>query len=180
MSLLINIIRVENIFSILMMFFFIIWFCLSVLNQFKLKFMLKVLEYDYFHLLPFWTFFAPEPGVSDHELMYRDRSADKTATLWKKVVYAQRSTSFFWFIDNNKYKSKIISDHQSHIIQMLKNEFTHNQLKLTFSYLSLLSYVMQFPKNDNAEQRQFIIVDKDRSSGKTNFQIILASEWHKF
>ena len=175
-----NIIDIEKVFFMSMIFLFIVWFLLSVLNQFRFKFMYKVLAFDYFHLLPFWTFFAPEPGISDHELMYRDRAIDKTITPWKKVVFAQRSNSFLWFIDNNKYKSKIISDHQSHIIEMVKNDFNQNQLKLTFSYLSLLSYVMLFSKNNNAEQRQFIIVDKQKSDDKINFHIILASEWHKF
>jgi hypothetical protein len=50
---------------------FFAWFSLSVLHQVRL-FSSKMGRFDPLGLLPRWTFFAPNPGIYDYHIVYRE------------------------------------------------------------------------------------------------------------
>src|ERR1051326_1455357 len=83
----------------------VIWFILSVLNQLKWKWFELIRQFDYFSLLPFWTFFAPNPGQTDYHLTFRDKLADGLMTEWKEIeIGAPRY--WYCFIWNPEKRSK--------------------------------------------------------------------------
>lgn len=49
----------------------VVWFGLSALNQIN-PISARVAPYDPLGLLPRWTFFAPNPGIYDYHLLYRE------------------------------------------------------------------------------------------------------------
>jgi hypothetical protein len=50
---------------------FSLWFLLSILYQVR-PFAGKIGRFDRLGLLPRWTFFAPNPGIYDHHIIYRE------------------------------------------------------------------------------------------------------------
>ena len=61
-----------------------LWFALSVLNQYRRGALIRpVKRRDAFSLIPTWTFFAPRPGVTDFNILYRDRARDGAFGPWR-------------------------------------------------------------------------------------------------
>src|SRR5258706_8611478 len=62
------------------------WFILSVLNQFGRGALIRSIKRrDAFSLIPVWTFFAPRPGVTDYNLLFRDCARDGRCGPWYEI-----------------------------------------------------------------------------------------------
>ncbi len=69
-----------------------LWLVLTIANQFNFRWMRWVRAIDFMLLLPRWTFFAPDPGLSDFHLSYRTIAADGTVSDWEEIdLIAQRT-----------------------------------------------------------------------------------------
>jgi hypothetical protein len=62
-----------------------VWLLLTMCNQVNLRWMRLVRHLDVMLLIPRWTFFAPNPGLSDFHLSVRTLSADGTASAWEEI-----------------------------------------------------------------------------------------------
>jgi hypothetical protein len=63
-----------------------IWFLLTVLFQWKNALQARIAELDRLHLIPQWTFFAPNPGTYDFRLMVRVLDGDGESSPWNEVL----------------------------------------------------------------------------------------------
>src|SRR6516165_3344166 len=61
---------------------------LTVAGQFRnqSKWVARWKYRDVCGIIPLWTFFAPNPGMTDYHLMWRDRYADHSCSPWHEVV----------------------------------------------------------------------------------------------
>src|SRR3954468_7332015 len=87
-----------------------IWMFLSIVAQFRSISLINwINNKDPFSLLPSWTFFAPNPGVVDYQILYRDKISDGHFTKWKMIFY--RNNSILHSILNpDKRRRKAIRD----------------------------------------------------------------------
>lgn len=130
----------------------------SALYQFKFKWMLPIIQRDVFHLLPKFTFFAPNPGHTDYHLLYRDSLADTTLTEWIEVPLAQERTLLAAFWNPQKRFSKSTLDlTQALITSGSKSVEDDNALILSIPYLLLLNYVTSLARPSMSRARQFVI-----------------------
>lgn len=137
-----------------------VWLALTVLAQFRL--LQRLLSpFDGFHLIPRWTFFAPNPGVRDYHLVVRERLADGRLTSWQNVpVYEARPPlAFLWH--PQKRASKVLSDAIQTLGFLLRREgVSVSGLPFTLPYLVLLRYAARaVPAQRGATEFQFAIVD---------------------
>src|ERR1700686_2969061 len=61
-----------------------------------------------FWLIPVWTFFAPNPGMTDYYLLYRDRLPDGSFDNWRKVELKNSPNGFrvaLWNPTKRKHKT---------------------------------------------------------------------------
>jgi hypothetical protein len=86
-----------------------IWLLLTICNQFNLRWMRLIRRFDLMMLIPRWSFFAPNPGLSDFHLSVRTFDADGVASPWEEIDgIAQRALrSALWNPDKRVTKAVI-------------------------------------------------------------------------
>jgi len=134
-----------------------IWLFLSTIAQFSgVKWIKKVKDWDHFKVIPSWAFFAPNPGVTDYQLLYRDRLFDGQFSNWKEVQY--RNTSFLRSMWNSeKRRRKAIADSCKFLLQSISKNSNNKSVVLSIPYITILTYIMSMPKSPLCEYRQFLI-----------------------
>jgi hypothetical protein len=154
------------------------WFFLSVLNQFFRGTWLRwILQYDHFALIPRWTFFAPNPGVVDWNILYRDRSIDGTLTVWYEVSPIQYGKwRSLWNPDKSIQKG--ISDMCQTLLFLVRTQHSKQGLLLQVPYIALLIYVCRQSRDPTTESRQFMIVQTDGYYRSTKPHVLFISAFH--
>ena len=115
-----------------------------------------IIDRDPFDLIPSWTFFAPNPVVSDYQILYRDKLLNGQFSNWKQVQY--RNNSILHSIWNpDKRKRKAIANYCKTILKSASKNPKNDAILLSFPYLVILTYIMSMPKNPVCKYRQFLI-----------------------
>lgn len=159
-------------------FFLSIWLVLIAITQIPSKLSSYIHDIDYFSLIPSWTFFAPEPGVTDYHLLTRIKlkSGDITPLVVESITNNKIITNAIW--NPKKRKHKVLTD----VVQTfarLSFEFPKN-LSLTTPYLLILNYISQIYKIQyKGEQIQFVIAETKGFQLKKEPKIIFMSEFHE-
>ncbi|TFZ62440.1 hypothetical protein E4631_25120 [Hymenobacter sp. UV11] len=139
-------------------FFLILYALLSIIYQIEGRVKNKLAELDRMGLLPSWAFFAPNPGISDFRIIFKDYLDDKTESDWEEVnLYSNKS--FYRFLWNpDKLMQKCIYD----CIQsfLLKAVDSHNQslLILSWDYIKLLELVIEEQHKLTTSKIRFVIL----------------------
>jgi hypothetical protein len=144
-------------------------------------------------LVPKYNFFAPNPGVHDYRLLYRDRRVDDSLTSWQRVRDIDRVPDRFGWVWNPHYNyTKVLAD----VTESLKKSFSgsgddassdaqaqgmltavdNESVEITVMYLTLLEYVSARDHSELAEATQFVVM---RSSRQTETpEPVFLSEFH--
>lgn len=155
------------------------WFIGSVLNQFGFGWFERIRAYDYFSLLPIWTFFAPNPGQSDYHLVYRDKLDDGHLTEWREIEITEprRPYSFLW--NPEKRSKKVLSDVVASIVSSsLRDQEIGSEIMLSLPYLILLNVVSHIGSTPDTTYRQFVLVETFGFRPTSKARIILRSDFH--
>ena len=161
-----------------LVFILTIWLLLSVLNQFGRSRFRGLRPADPLQLLPLWTFFAPNPGVHDYYLLYRDKSDGEPGT-WQlaQPTQSRRWTSCLWNPD--KVQNKVLSD----LVQILAGY--HDPPKdhgpavmLTLPYLICLTMAISAAPLSPGAFRQFVLARKRGLVTTDELLPILISDFH--
>jgi hypothetical protein len=94
-----------------------IWFLLTVLSQRKNALQARIAELDRFHLIPQWTFFAPNPGTYDFRLVVRVLDGDGESSPWNEVLPVARRGPFSGFWNPDRRIRKAIVDLTQRLVQ---------------------------------------------------------------
>jgi hypothetical protein len=97
-----------------------------------------------FGLIPIWTFFAPNPGMTDYYLLYRDRLPDGSLDNWRKVELKQSENGFRLALWNpTKRNHKALSDMVSSLIRLANHR--RSEALVTVPYILILNVVTTRP-----------------------------------
>ena len=143
-----------------------LWLAITLLAQHR-RFQPLINPFDGFHVIPRWTFFAPNPGTKDYHLVVRDRRGDGSTTGWKSVpVYSPRP-GLAWLWHPQKRSSKVMNDAiQSMKFLLKQGETGATGLPFTMPYLLLLRYAAHaVPPEPGAAEFQIAIIE---STGHDN------------
>lgn len=140
--------------------FFSVWLILTVVNQFHEKRPAWLKSLDIFGLIPIWTFFAPNPGMTDYHLLYRDRLPDGTLGQWKEVRLQTRTGTLSAVWGPDRRRNKTLSDLVSATIQLAR---TNGQkgIPVSIPYLLLLNYITSLPHSLAADSTQFMVMEHE-------------------
>lgn len=119
----------------------------------------RVRRLDRFALLPAWSFFAPNPGISDSVLLVRDRLDDERWTPWR-VAWRERPNRFWWAWRPGKRVAKLVSDAASGYRSDLTRDAQAAPLGPAFLLLARIAE--RAPHDFRALAFQFAIVDISR------------------
>lgn len=118
---------------------------------------------DTLGLIPRWSFFAPNPGVHDYYLLYRDRHSNGSYSLLKEVQLVKTRRAFHAVWHPEKRIQKVVTDCVAQTSELLHvNEIA---ALLSTPYLVLVTLVLQQPRSKCAIARQVVIAQ--RISGQT-------------
>ena len=129
-------------------------------------------------VIPRWTFFAPNPGVTDYHIVVRDRLPNGTTTGWKHVPFAQGRTSVDLIWNHRKRSRKVLHDS----VQMLRvcavsSGCPKGEL-FSLPYILLLRYsVVSVPPQTGAV-RQFAVIESRGHSARA-LEATYVSSFHK-
>lgn len=163
------------------------WLILSAVNQFHGDRVSAIRRYDRLHLLPVWTFFAPNPGRSDYHILARDRGANGEIGPWVDVmpIPRQRLRSSFW--NPEKRRVKVVSDAVGSIVETMvtcrkesqARESLERSLVIYGPYLLLVNIVLHVaPHEKGSRASQFAIVERFGFGAESPPMPILSSRFH--
>ena len=159
--------------------FFLIWLVIIAITQIPSKLSSYINDIDYFSLIPSWTFFAPEPGVTHYHLLTRIKlkPGDFTPLAVELITENRTTTHAIW--NPEKRKHKILID----IVQVLARLIIiedNQDLFLTTPYLLVLNYISQIHKIQyRGKHIQFVIVETKGFQPAEEPNIIFLSDFHE-
>jgi hypothetical protein len=133
-------------------------------------------------LVPIWTFFAPNPGVSDYNLLSRVKLTDGTITTFQEIPLRSKKKISIALFNPDRRLQKALHDHARTIIMQIEKgipEQNKENIKLTFSYISVLNYCSKLPAMRDAHSIQFVILESFGYLELRESRLILNSEFHK-
>ena len=137
-----------------------LWLVITLLAQHP-RFQPFINTFNALHIIPRWTFFAPNPGIRDYHLVIRDRCSNGQLTGWRSVpVYSPRPRlGYLW--NPQKRSSKIMNDAVQAIKLLLKRENIGTAgIHFTAPYLLLLYYAAHaVPPEPDAIEFQIAIIE---------------------
>jgi hypothetical protein len=134
-----------------------IWFFLSIIAQFRgIKLIKWIIDRDPFAFIPSWTFFAPNPGVTDYQILYRDKLSDGQFSNWKEIPFRNHSI-LHSILNSEKRRRKAIANCCIALLQIPNKDLKNKAILSSAPYLTILSYIMSMPMNSISVYRQFLI-----------------------
>jgi len=120
-------------------------------------------------LIPMWNFFAPNPGVYDYFLLYRDRHSGDFVAPWKESPHFTTRRPWFAFAWNpKKIEKKLLFDLVSELLREANHLKLHDteieRLQLSLPYLFLLQYITTFPRAHHCNATQFMVMRRSVES----------------
>jgi hypothetical protein len=108
-------------------------------------------------VIPHWSFFAPQPGVWNYHLVYRDQLADGAITRWTEVDIIDARTPWHSLWNPRRRMKKAFHDL---VTQLMRESTTQpiDGLPLSISYIMLLTFVSSLPRSIGTQGTQFAIV----------------------
>ncbi len=155
-------------------------FVASILNQLPLRWWASVVaRFDPWTFLPFWAFFAPNPGYAGTHLVYRDRDVDGW-TEWAEIQIPD-TTAWRWVWNPGRFERKAIQDLFNGLIRASKEIRNPAALELTTAYVGLLTWVMaQPPLRPATTHRQFTVLQAVGHGPARSLQAVVLSREYVF
>lgn len=146
-----------------------IWFCVTALRQIGPMFPERAQwlsdyfrKWDFFSLVPVWTFFAPNPAMHDFHLLFRDKLTSGKYTPWTELRLAPTRTLLHTFWNPKKREKKALYDAASLLrtdIKALESaKAPEDAAVLSLGYLMLLNYVSNLTRYLPATGVQFALM----------------------
>jgi hypothetical protein len=153
------------------------WFAISVLAQLRVRAIAPIRKFDWAHLIPNWSFFAPKPATTDYYLCYRDKTSEGEVSQWFALIVHIRKTWQTTFWNPRRKETKAFFD----AVRMLlrRNKLDRQSLELTMPYLVVLKCVDGSTHLPATVATQLAIVYRVVTQELTDPKLLIVSEWHK-
>ena len=140
-----------------------IWVVLTILNQFNFRWFRLVRGIDLMLLIPRWTFFAPNPGVTDFHLSYRTVAADGTGSDWEEIDFISSRTPWSAIWNPQKRVTKAVVEVGGVLMRLCRD---HPEIVPTSPpYLCVLNHAMCAARNSGRGHQfcEFRLAETTRS-----------------
>lgn len=167
---------------------FALWFLVSVLFQIR-PVAARIGRFDRLGLLPKWTFFAPNPGIHDHHIIYREcdasldvakaRDAGPVAGLspWRQLADLCSGHNILFVWNPQRRVTKTISDLVNSLaITRRAVAGSPHLIQFTVDYFLLLHLVQRGASE--CVKRQFAIVRSHGFASERSTELVFISNFH--
>ncbi|MGV8908146.1 MAG: hypothetical protein ACOH1Y_04130 [Propionicimonas sp.] len=129
--------------------------------------------------IPTWTFFAPNPGVNDTRVLWREQLSDGSVSHWHEVVPpSSRLLRAVW--NPSKRARKAVTDCGPMVVRLVSANKGSKLPLLSLPYLMLIQYISGLPGSPLGLARQFTVLNTqgpDELDGP--FRLLFVSHWHR-
>lgn len=155
------------------------WLLASTICQFNILRLEKVFRrMDYFSLLPRWSFFAPNPGVTDYHLLYRDKNQEDECGRWYEYKISSRRTLLGAVWNPKKRTKKALSDTVQTLVRS-SSQMRPGEYKTSLCYIALVNFIASLPRNTDSKATQFMIMQSYGHYTEQDPKMLFRSEFHK-
>jgi hypothetical protein len=158
----------------------VLWGVATIVNQFHSWRPRWLNVVNIFGLIPVWTFFAPNPGMTDYYLLYRDRLPDGSLDNWKKIELKGSENGFRHMLWNpTKRKQKALSDVLSSLIEFVKHG-GNDAVVVSVPYILILNFVTSHPHTLGTDGTQFMVLEHGGFANEPErSQVLMMSGIHR-
>lgn len=166
--------------AIVVIIIYVVWFAATIANQFHSRCPVWLRAVNIFGLIPIWTFFAPNPGMTDYYLLYRDRLPDGSFDNWKKIELKSSENGFRLALWNpTKRKHKALSDLVSAVAEFVKDHGAE-AVFVSVPYILILNFITSRPHSLGTDGTQFMILEHSGFSGEPErSRVLVMSRIHR-
>jgi hypothetical protein len=130
--------------------------------------------------IPTWTFFAPNPGVNDARVLWREQLADGSISPWHEVVPPNSSLlRALW--NPTKRARKAVTDCGPMVVRLVSRNKGSKLPMLSLPYLMLVQFISGLPGSPLGIARQFTVINTQGADDRddSHFQLLFISHWHR-
>ncbi len=152
----------------------------SILNQFGWSAWERVVvRLDPLMFLPYWGFFAPDPGFAGNHVVYRDRVHDEWGQ-WQEIPIPPRTRwESIW--NPGRFERKAVLDLMNGLAKTKDQYEKVGAIQLSLAYLAMLTWVMAQPRVDPAASaRQFAVIMTEGHGPRREMKVAVLSNEHPF
>ena len=150
----------QTMVGVIVIVFFTAWWLLTLAFQLNLPWVRRLKLKDTFHLLPKWTFFAPQPRIHDFNFLYRDVRRDGSVGEWIDATVTKGGAATKWLWNPRKRLSKALGDGLRRE-RALRGEarllLRGIRPEMTVTYRRLHHFFWRQPRATESSARQFIV-----------------------
>ncbi len=172
----------QYIISSLAIFILLVWLIVTVIDAIPINSRILNRLHDLYFISPFiprWTFFAPNPGVHDFYLLYRDVADEEHPGPWQHLTHLNTSWNFSRILWNStKRECKALADVTVSLACMWsEDDKTNDTIKLSIPYIIILNYISNMPRSNSNVCTQFLLM---QMSALDNLpEVVFVSGLHK-
>lgn len=134
------------------------WLIASAVGQLPVERFQRLRRWDPGNLIPEWTFFAPNPGIHDAHLLYRDLLEDGTLTEWREIPLLEPRIYAHTVWNPNSRQEKAVFDAISEL--KIRSAYTDQKsLQVSVPYLALLNFVSSLFHEEGANATQYLVAE---------------------
>jgi hypothetical protein len=154
-----------------------VWWVISACNQIHSgAWTLRLRRHIPLGLIPFWTFFAPNPARADSRLVWREEH-DSQWGAWRELYFGFAPAGSRWLVNPELILNKAVTDLVGSLLR-LGPELEDRTALLSSAYLTLLSIVLSQPRQTGCSSIQFAIMRTSGSSLARRVDPVFLSEVH--
>jgi hypothetical protein len=130
--------------------------------------------------IPTWTFFAPNPGVTDTRVLWREQLTDGSVSHWHEVVPPQCGIlRAVW--NPRKRARKAVTDCGPMVTRLIARSKQSPLPMLSLPYLMLVQHIAGISGFPLSLARQFTIVSTQGADDAEDatFRLLFISHWHR-
>jgi hypothetical protein len=166
--------------AIVVVVIYVVWGVATIANQFHSWCPVWLKALNIFGLIPIWTFFAPNPGMTDYYLLYRDRLPDGSLDNWKKIELKGSENGFRLAVWNPmKRRNKVLSDLICAIAEFIKDSGPE-AVTVSVPYILILNFIASRPHSLGTDGTQFMVLEHCGFSGEPErTRVLMISGIHR-
>lgn len=129
--------------------------------------------------IPAWTFFAPNPGVKDTRVLWREQLIDGTIGPWHELVGPQGGLlRAVW--NPTKRARKAVTDCGPMAVRMIARNKRSALPLMSLPYLMIVQHMAGLHGSPLGLARQFTVVNTQGADTEDGlFQLLFISHWHR-
>ena len=171
--------------AIFVLAFFVFLFGISIINQFYEHlhpgWFTRLKVWDFFSVLPKWTFFAPNPGRYDNRILYRDKLQDGQKSDWMELPLIEKRGWLSAIWNPHKRLTKGVSDavHEMAVSRQISRDVYQETFPVQVPHLFFLNCVLNADQPTQSKERQYVVVASHGFDENTEILIQARSQFYR-